>query len=330
MNYRLRVVVCFLAFLAGLTNVQGETRPKTEAKAKVPSFEEYIRKYKTLAIQHQKEYKIPASITLAQGLLESAAGDSYLAKIGNNHFGIKCKETWDGKRIYHTDDAPNECFRRYSSVEDSYKDHSVFLSTRKYYTSLFKLDMYDYKAWAYGLQKCGYATDKKYGEKLVRLIETYELYKYDKANFVDYIERSSPIIEEDEIYEIKIAEPKRSKPAVPNWQRKIYENNGVHYVVAQENDTYDMIAYDVQARTSTLLKYNEVPKGFRLNEGDIVYLQNKKKYADYQGEIHVVSGGESLHAISQIYGIKLKSLYKLNNLNDSYIPKAGDTLRVSK
>jgi hypothetical protein len=310
--------------------VQGESRTKVEAKAKIPSFEEYIRKYKNLAIQNQKEYKIPASITLAQGLLESAAGDSYLARAGNNHFGIKCKETWDGKRIYHTDDAPDECFRRYASVEDSYLDHSLFLSKRKYYTSLFKLDISDYRAWAYGLQKCGYATDKMYGDKLVRIIETYELYKYDKD--VPFTKKSIRF-DEDDIYEVKIepADKRKEVPASNNWRRKIYENNGIHYVIAKENDTYDMIAYDMQARTSKLLKYNEVSKGFTLDEGDKVYLQVKRKYADSKDkEIHTVAVGESLHDISQQYGLKLKSLYKLNKLKENYIPKPGDTLRVSK
>jgi hypothetical protein len=313
-------------------NVQGETRTKTEAKTKIPSFEEYIRKYKNLAIQHQKEYRIPASITLAQGLLESAAGGSYLAKTGNNHFGIKCKETWMGKKIYHTDDTPNECFRRYPSVEDSYLDHSLFLSKRKYYTSLFYLDMYDYKNWAYGLQKCGYATDKRYGDKLIRLIETYELYKYDKTHLADYTKQNP--VEEDEIYEIKITSPGHSKiqePSINDRIRKIYENNGIHYIIARENDTYDMIAYDMHARTSKILKYNEISEDFKLNGGDIIYLQDKKKYAaGDENIIHIVSEGESLYTISQQYGIKLKSLYKINRLKNTYIPKPGDTLRISK
>jgi hypothetical protein len=313
--------------------VQGASRIKTEAKIKVPSFEEYIRKYRNLAIKHQKEYKIPASIILAQGLLESAAGGSYLAKMGNNHFGIKCKDTWNGKKIYHTDDAPDECFRRYSTVEDSYLDHSLFLTKRKYYTSLFKLDMYDYKSWAYGLQKCGYATDKRYGDKLVRLIETYELYKYDKAKWVDDYIMHDPV-EDNEIYAVKIAAPESGKVRrnlENSWIRKIYENNGVHYVIARKNDTYDIIAYDVHARTSKIRKYNEAPEGFELREGDIVYLQDKKKYAaGNEKEIHTVANGESLHRISQQYGIKLKTLYRLNGLKDDYIPKPGDTLKVNK
>jgi LysM repeat protein len=313
-------------------NVRGESRAKTESKSKVSSFEDYIRKYKNLAIKHQKEYKIPASITLAQGLLESAAGGSYLARNGNNHFGIKCKETWDGKKIYHTDDAPDECFRRYPSVEESYRDHAVFLAERKYYTSLFKLDLYDYKGWAYGLQRCGYATDKSYGEKLVKLIETYDLYKYDRTVLIaDNTDYSSI---EDDLDEMKKASTEHNKAqrfSIDNWVRKIYENNGVHYVIARQNDTYDMIAYDMQSRTSKILKYNEVPKGFKLNEGDIVYLQNKKSYpADQKTNIHTVANGESLHTISQQYGIKLKSLYKLNRLKEDYIPKPGDTLKVSK
>jgi hypothetical protein len=190
--------------------------------------------------------------------------------------------------------------------------------------------LYDYKGWAYGLQKCGYATDRKYGDKLVRLIETYELYKYDRMDFT-YFEQN---FIEDDLYEIKIATPERHyvrKSSVDSWIRKIYENNGVHYVIARENDTYNMIAYDMQSRKSKILKYNEVPDEFELKEGDIVYLQGKKKYAAHdENDIHVVAIGESLHAISQQYGIKLKTLYKLNKLKNDYIPAPGDTLRVNK
>ncbi|MDR0393985.1 MAG: glucosaminidase domain-containing protein [Tannerella sp.] len=301
--------------------VQGQKR-----NAKNPNYEQYIEKYKILAIKQQHEYKIPASITLAQGLLESNAGNSRLARLGNNHFGIKCKPEWRGGRIYHDDDEKNECFRTYKSVEESYIDHSLFLAKRKYYVSLFDLDIHDYKGWAHGLQKCGYATDKSYGPKLVGLIETYELYKYDKARILD----KTPII--DDIYEIKIHTPETDKrrPAVVNWRRRILKTNEIHYIEAQENDSYEFIAYDTRMKLKRLLKYNEVTKDHKLKEGDRIYLQGKRRYASKDNGIHVVKAGESLHSISQLYGMKLNSLYKLNRIKESYTPKPGDTLKVHK
>jgi LysM repeat protein len=298
------------------------------SQSKSTSFEEYINKHKNLAIQHQEQFKIPASIILAQGLLESAAGDSYLAKRANNHFGIKCKENWKGGSVLYTDDAPNECFRKYNTVEDSYKDHSLFLTQRKYYTPLFDLNIYDYKGWAHGLQRCGYATDKAYGTKLVRIIETYELYKYDRVD-ITYLLKSTTV--EDDIYEIKnkaSKNKKENKKSPIYFRRQIYESNDIHYIVAQENDNYDKIAKDMRVSKSRLLNYNEIPVDMKINEGDIVYLQKKKKRAE-QGYIgHIVSPGESIYNISQKYGIRLNNLYKINNLDDKYIPKPGDTLKL--
>jgi len=289
-------------------------------------YEEYINKFKTLAIQQQQEYKIPASIKLAQGLLETGAGASRLARQGNNHFGIKCKEEWTGGKMYHDDDAVGECFRTYKSAEESYIDHSKFLAYRKFYVSLFKLDIYDYKGWANGLQACGYATDKAYGRKLISLIETYELYKYDKAKIV---KKTSTI--KDDIYNIKINTPEPSKKHEPiNWRHRILQVNGIHYITAQANDTYDLISYDTRLKLKKLLKYNEVEKGYKLKEGEIVFLQSKKKYASKDNAIYTVKSGDSMHSISQKYGMRMKSLYKLNKLKDDYVPKPGDTLKVRK
>ncbi|MDR1382073.1 MAG: glucosaminidase domain-containing protein [Tannerella sp.] len=310
---------CFF-FATCAIHVQGEKKTKS------PVYEAYIEKYKILAIKQQKTYKIPASITLAQGLLESAAGNSRLARQGNNHFGIKCKDEWRGGRMYHDDDAKDECFRTYPSVEESYVDHSLFLAKRKYYVSLFDLDIYDYRGWAHGLQRCGYATDKSYGAKLVSLIETYELYKYDKAKIADKI---PPV---DDIYQIKIngGDDRKKRPAAVNWRRRILETNGIHYIEAQENDTYDFIAYDTRMKLKRLLKYNDTTGERLLRKGDRVYLQGKRKYAAKGNFIHTVKDGESLHGISQLYGMKLNSLYKLNKIKDSYTPKPGDTLKVRK
>ena len=152
-----------------------------ESQRKLTSYQKYISKYSDLAIQHQKKYRIPASITLAQGLLESGAGQSDLARRSNNHFGIKCHSDWRGGRVYHDDDLRGECFRKYKRVEDSYDDHSRFLAERSRYERLFKLNIKDYKGWAKGLQKCGYATDRAYANKLIKVIEDYELYRFDSG-----------------------------------------------------------------------------------------------------------------------------------------------------
>ena len=320
MNFSFRFLIICILFI-GCFNIQGHGQKRS------PSYEAYINKYKNLAIQQQKEYKIPASIKIAQGLLETGAGTSRLARIGNNHFGIKCKEEWTGGRMYHDDDAVGECFRTYKTAEDSYLDHSQFLAYRKYYVSLFKLDLYDYKAWARGLQECGYATDKGYGQKLINIIEDYELYKLDKAKIA-----TDGMYPRDDIYGIKINADEGSNfiKRFTNLRRNIYEVNGVHYIVAQEGDTYDFIAYDTRMKVKRLLKLNETTKEQTLKAGDNVFLQGKKKYASKGNTTHTVRAGDSMHKISQLYGMKLKSLYKLNNLKKDYTPKQGDIIKVRK
>ena len=290
-------------------------------QSKTPDFEGYINKYKDLAIKLQKEYKIPASIKLAQGLLETAAGTSRLATSGNNHFGIKCKDEWRGARMYHDDDAKNECFRAYNSAEESYLDHAKFLSERKFYVALFDLNILDYKGWAYGLQKSGYATDPNYGTKLISLIEKYGLQKYDRE------QPETSGLPYDNIYNIPIE--RRDYPEI-KWQRRIFETNGVHYIAAKANDTYKIISYDTRIKLKRLIKYNEVTADYKLKPGDMVFIQAKKKQANKAHRTHIVKAGDSMHSISQIYGMKMKSLYKFNKLRDNYIPKQGDILKVRK
>ena len=319
MKRNIHLIIIFTLLTVNVGSIQGQS------KAKNPQYEAYINKYKDLAVQLQKEYRIPASIKLAQGLLETGAGSSRLARIGNNHFGIKCKEEWKGGRMYHDDDAKNECFRTYKSAEESYLDHALFLSKRIYYVSLFDLDIYDYEGWAYGLQRCGYATDKLYGQKLVSLIETYELYKYDKAKAPD-------ILIYDDIYEIKIADSdfEIQHPRYAEWRRNIYEVNGIHYITAKASDSYEIISKDLRIKLKRLYKYNEVPKYHSLSSDDIIFVQAKKKQASKDNSVHVVKKGESLHGISQMYGMKLKSLYKFNKLSDDHVSCPGDVLKVRK
>ena len=277
-------IFCLLFFIATLA--------EAATQRKIPSYEKYIKTYSALAIEQQKKYKIPASITLAQGLLESGAGQSDLARRSNNHFGIKCHSDWRGGRVYHDDDLRGECFRKYKRVEDSYEDHSKFLK-RSRYDRLFQLKITDYKGWARGLQKCGYATDRAYANKLIKVIEDYELYRYDTGKVH------------------KLTRQEKKKLKYPTVKYTIYRTYGLLYVYAKENDSFDQIAQNLDFPVKDLKKFNEVPEDFPLQKGDIVYIEKKKKKADKPNYDHVVQVGESMHSIAQKYGIQIKSLYKI-------------------
>lgn len=277
-------------------------------------YQAYIDQYKDLAIAEMLKYNIPASITLAQGLLESGAGMSELARNGNNHFGIKCHD-WTGARTYHDDDANNECFRAYRDVYESYEDHSRFLARQPRYRSLFKLKRTDYKGWAKGLKKCGYATSPTYAKQLIGIIELYKLHKYDKAKKYDkfMVERSSV---------------KDVAPSINLHPIHIYNKN--YYLNVRQGDTFRSIAREVGISYKKLAKYNERDKNDRLIPGEIIYLKKKQKKADkaYKNRPHRVKAGESMYSIAQYYGIRLESLYKMNDLSPDYSIQVGDLLRV--
>ncbi|MBP7486516.1 MAG: glucosaminidase domain-containing protein [Parabacteroides sp.] len=303
----MKLFVRILILLLILTGINPEL---VKAQRKLSSYEAYISKYSDLAIEHQKKYKIPASITLSQGLLESGAGQSSLARQSNNHFGIKCHSDWRGGRVYHDDDLRGECFRKYDQVEDSYTDHSKFIAFRPRYSVLFDLDLKDYKGWAKGLQQCGYATDRAYANKLIKVIEDYELYRFDSNKGTR-----------------KQETPQQNKNASAELM-PIYKTHGLIYVIARANDSFESIAQNLGFKEKELRKYNEVPEEFPLQPGDIVYLEKKKKKADKPYYDHVVQIGESMHSISQHYGVRLKSLYKLNKKDMEYIPAEGDVLKL--
>ena len=294
-------IFCLLFFIATLA--------EAATQRKIPSYEKYIKTYSALAIEQQKKYKIPASITLAQGLLESGAGQSDLARRSNNHFGIKCHSDWRGGRVYHDDDLRGECFRKYKRVEDSYEDHSKFLK-RSRYDRLFQLKITDYKGSARGLQKCGYATDRAYANKLIKVIEDYELYRYDTGKVH------------------KSTRQEKKKLKYPTVKYTIYRTYGLLYVYAKENDSFDQIAQNLDFPVKDLKKFNEVPEDFPLQKGDIVYIEKKKKKADKPNYDHVVQVGESMHSIAQKYGIQIKSLYKMNKKDKDYVPEEGDVLKL--
>lgn len=277
-------------------------------------YQAYIDQYKDLAIAEMLKYDIPASITLAQGLLESGAGMSELARKGNNHFGIKCHD-WGGATTYHDDDEEQECFRKYRDVYESYEDHSRFLARQPRYRSLFRLKRTDYKGWARGLKKCGYATSPTYANKLIGIIELYKLHKYDKATKYDR-------------FMVSRSEVKGIAPGTNLHQIHIYNKN--YYLIARSGDTFKSIAKEVGISYKKIAKYNERDKNDTLIPGEVVYLKKKQKKADkaYKNRPHRVKAGESMYSIAQYYGIRTESLYKMNKLGPDYSLKAGDCLRV--
>ena len=276
------------------------------AQRRNAAYEAYIKKYRELAVHEMKKHHIPASITLAQGLLESGAGRSSLARESNNHFGIKCGGNWRGKSVRYDDDAPRECFRAYRSVKDSYSDHSEFLRKGARYAFLFRLDITDYKGWARGLKKAGYATDPSYANRLIQIIEDYELYKYDADS--------------------KKRKRKKGQEALPH---QVYVANELLYVVARRGDTFKEIGKEFGIKWRKLVDYNDLHKKYTLAEGDIVYLQRKKKKAGKRFQVHIVKADDSMHSISQKYGIRLKNLYKMNRKDpEEYIPTVGDRLKL--
>ena len=283
-------------------------------------YEKYIEKYAPVAVSEMKRSGVPASITLAQGLLESAAGQSSLASEYNNHFGIKCHSDWKGKKTYKDDDKANECFRVYSNAKASFKDHSDFLRYQDRYRSLFDLEPTDYKGWARGLKKAGYATDRTYADKLIKIIEEYELYRFDSdapvPETVKEIEKPVEIVRSVTREEIRFS-----------LARDIYQINGVPCVYALEGDTYESIALANDLFPKEILRFNDLPATEPLHAGDVVYLHAKKKRAARGIEKYIAgTGGETLRDISQRFGVRLSSLERMNKVPEDYVPLEGDTI----
>lgn len=284
--------------------------PVAHAQRRLQSYNDYIKTYSEMAVEQMRRYHIPASITLAQGLLESGAGSGTLARRSNNHFGIKCGNRWHGRTVRHNDDAPNECFRVYDSVEDSYEDHSRFLTDNQRYSNLFKLKSTDYKGWAVGLKRAGYATDPSYANKLISIIEVYELYKYDNAGGAAVSAK-------------KWAKMLRKKPWLAN-PHQVYVANGIAYVVARDGDTFRLLAGEFDIKWKKLVKYNDLTRDYTLEAGDIIYLNKKNRKTVADDIYYTVREGDSMHSISQKYGIELKRLYKLNRMAEDHIPEVGE------
>lgn len=290
------------------------------AQTQNPQYISYIAKYREMAIEQQIKHRIPAAITMAQGLLESSAGQSELAVKANNHFGIKCAGDWVGRTYTHDDETINECFRQYASAADSYEDHSLFLQ-RKRYESLFALPLADYKGWAHGLKACGYATDPKYADKLIRIIELYNLQSLtldkdlQQAGLVSTKDTTWQGVETDQLIETTTEETHAIQDHI-----EVFANhqsgriNGVRYIVANEGESFASLAVFLNMYERTLRKYNDALDTRELQPGDIIYIYPKKNKASRKTPFHYFKPGEDAWHIAQKYGIKVKSLYKLNGI----------------
>lgn len=316
--------------------------------------DQYIQKFAAYAVEEMEKYKIPASITLAQGLLETGGGQSRLAVQGNNHFGIKCKEDWTGKTMKHTDDAPNECFRVYDDPRESYEDHSKFLAYRKYYVNLFKLDMKDYRGWAHGLKKAGYATNPRYAYILIDKIEKYKLYEFDNTNSKEVfyaLLKMYPDLKNDRIFMAQMDQNKKSAEPVaveiPYQQTsyaaqqqtvekivskaealnsiliKNHPNANKRFIIIPSDMDLASISKKFKISESRLMKWNELD-GSNLRRNDVLFLETKSStgnVATYKSK-----SGETMHDIAQKFGVKLKKLYAKNRMDFGQQPKPGQLI----
>ncbi len=303
-NYSLRNIL-FLFLMTGSVSTVAQQQKWNQR------YQTYIDQYRDMAIEQMLRNKIPASITLAQGILESGAGNSELVKKGNNHFGIKC-HGWTGRTVHKDDDAKQECFRAYNNARESYEDHSKFLTKNKRYSQLFSLSITDYKGWARGLKACGYATNPNYAPMLINLIELYKLYEYDRAKSYDkFMAQNSGHRQDGFLHPIHI-----------------YNKN--YFLQARKGDTFKSIGKEIGISGKKIAKYNERDYNSPLVENEMIWLKKKQKKAEatYKKRPHRVKAGESMYSIAQYYGIRLKSLYKMNKLSPDYELRIGDELRV--
>ena len=321
--------------------------------------DQYIQKFAPYAVEEMEKYKIPASITLAQGLLETGGGQSRLAQQGKNHFGIKCKEDWTGKTMSHTDDAPNECFRVYDDPKQSYEDHSVFLATRKYYVGLFKLDPKDYRAWAHGLKKAGYATNPRYANILIDKIERYKLYEFDQTSKDEVyfaILKLYPALNNDAVFMAQLSQEKQNDRETPptvkvdysqgsyakqqsqlseiidaktkaallkNILVKNHPNDGLKFFVMPVDADVSEIAKKFGISEKRLMKYNELENS-KLAKNDIIFLEGKNSSGNKA--TYKAGTGETMHDIAQKFAIKEKKLYSKNRMNQGEQPRVGQLI----
>ena len=285
--------------------------------------ENYIRTYFPMAVEQMNRHGIPASITLAQALLEGGAGRSDLVKEANNHFGVKADKRWNGKTYSKWDNGKWCKFRVYKSTQESYEDHSRFLLSSSRYDFLFELEKDDYKGWARGLKKAGYAEDPQYPTKLINIIERYGLDRYDSYKKGD--------IQKDNYDNGAVGAETVTSPGykTASGYHELLKANGLIYTVAFDGDTFESISAELCISKRKLRKYNDLYKGYVIKGGDIIYLEKKNNKARKGNSFHTTQKGESLYGLSQKYGIKLKKLYKMNPMYMEYTKlRVGDVVRL--
>ena len=322
-------IVLFLGFVAAAQRDGGTAQ------------ERYISRYATIAVNEMYRTGVPASITLAQGIIESASGASKLAVEGNNHFGIKCHNSWNGRTMRADDDRPNECFRAYDSAEESFRDHSDFLRYRDRYKFLFDFRTEDYKSWAYGLRQAGYATDPTYAAKLIKCVEDYGLSRFDRMTVEDAMaeggQDAEVPVEKEEVEEIPVSPLKIEAGEIFtgaageeyrfSLSRTLYSRNGVPFVYAVEGETYASLARRYHLLEREIYKFNDVSKGAELLAGEAVYLEPKKTKTVKGLDKYIVGEKEeTFHAICQRFAVKEKAIRKLNGLPADYQPREGDEI----
>ena len=304
--------------------------------------EEYISRYMSIAVAHMERYGIPASITMAQGILESDCGNSLLSMKSNNHFGIKCKRNWTGEKVYHDDDAKGECFRSYPSVEASYQDHAEFLDSQPRYDSLFAYPSDDYKSWARGLKAAGYATAPDYAQRLVRVIEENQLYLLDRPDGMRLYATRYGLPRDPEEWFAEQSSVERTAEAGtavdPDNYRvtinahagyNVYATNGVHYVTAKENDTFENIGRKFRISPRNLRKFNDLKdKQAQPVPGETVYIERKKKRWTGNSRHHISRQGETAYSVGQSYAIRTRSIEKLNKLGPGEELEQGRQIRI--
>lgn len=289
-------------------------------------FLKYIDTYKDIAISEAQEYGVPACITLAQGLLESGAGQSYLARVGRNHFGIKCHKSWKGDRVTVGDEANSISYRQYKRVSDSYLDHARFLQSPRY-KKLYDLDITDYKGWARGLQQCGYAEDPNYASQLISLIEQYCLIQYDQGQpVVAYRHHLAPDSTLDPELDEKARKAMLKKV---EFLHAVHRKWNLHYIIAMKGDTYESIALEFNLKPDRVMAFNDIEDAHAVPAiGDWVWVERKAKSAPENFDLYTVREGESLWVIAQMFGIRLNSLLKLNDMKKDTEVEEGQQIRL--
>ena len=285
---------------------------------------DYINAYKDIAISEMKRTGIPASITLAQGMIESDYGRSELSRRANNHFGIKCHD-WTGPMVYHDDDRRNDCFRKYNNPGESFRDHSDFLTTGSRYSFLFDLPADDYKGWARGLKKAGYATNPDYANMLIRKIEAQNLTMYDKG-FTGVAKNPRPTDDSNQILSTRQSTTSPGSEVLVYRPSRIMEKNRIEYIIVKEGDTRESLEKEFKLLRWELPRYNDLETDFEVIPGQTLFLQPKRDKADVGNENYTTREGDSMLIVAQKYGIKLKSLYEMNRMDPGTEPAPGTKL----